>query len=259
MALLELESITKTFVEDGATTPVLHEISFAIEPGEFVAIMGPSGSGKSTLMNIIGLLDVATSGSYLFDGKNVENLSDNEQANVRKTKIGFVFQSFNLLPRQITLDNITLPMVYNNTTKLQRAKRGHDLLEEVGLVDRGFYRPGQLSGGEKQRVAIARALANKPSLILADEPTGNLDTANGKKIMELILKLNKAGNTIIMVTHDHNLASQAHRVIELLDGRVVADSATKTSTNQSKLSDKKPAKKPAKKPKKTKAKKKAKK
>lgn len=227
MALLTLDSISKYYGNGENKFHVLKDISFSIDSGEFIAVVGPSGSGKSTLMNIIGLLDQASVGSYEFDNKNVEKLSPNEQADLRKSKIGFVFQSFNLLNRHTVLDNITLPMIYNGVNKFDREKHGHDLLEKVGLTSRGLFRPNQLSGGQQQRVAIARALSNSPSLMLADEPTGNLDSKNGKKIMELIHDLNKQGNTIIIVTHDPKIAAQANRTIELVDGAIVSDKPAK--------------------------------
>ena len=223
MRLLELKSISKNYGSGNNSTPVLHDVSFKVERGDFIAIMGPSGSGKSTLMNIIGLLDVASHGSYLFEDTDTSKLGAKQQANLRKNKIGFIFQSFNLLSRQSAIENIMLPMVYKGNERFKREGRAHDLLEQVGLVDRGLFNPNQLSGGQKQRIAIARALANKPSLVLADEPTGNLDTDTGKKILHLLSELNKAGNTIIMVTHDKDIARHAKRIITLVDGKIVDD------------------------------------
>lgn len=227
MALLKLEKINKYYGEGSNKVHVLEDISFSVNSGEFMAIVGPSGSGKSTLMNIIGMLDQASTGTYEFDSSNIQDLTPNQQADVRKQKIGFIFQSFNLLNRHTVLDNITLPMIYNGVSKLDRERHGHDLLEKVDLTSRGLFRPNQLSGGQQQRVAIARALSNNPSIILADEPTGNLDSKTGKKIMELLHKLNKQGNTIIIVTHDPKIAEQANRTIELVDGKIAKETANK--------------------------------
>ena len=223
MRLLEINSISKNYGNGANSTPVLHDVSFNVEQGEFIAIMGPSGSGKSTLMNIIGLLDVASHGQYLIGDTDTKLLNSKEQADVRKNKIGFIFQSFNLLARQTALENIMLPMVYKGKDRFTREGKAHDLLEQVGLVDRGLFQPSQLSGGQKQRIAIARALANEPSLVLADEPTGNLDTGTGMKILNLLSDLNKSGNTIIMVTHNEKIARHASRIITLVDGKIISD------------------------------------
>ena len=222
LMLIHLKDLSKTYQDDGVKTPVLHSISFDIEKGDFVAIMGPSGSGKSTLMHIIGLLDRATNGIYELDGHNVSNLDDNELAHLRNKKIGFVFQSFNLLPRTTVLDNVKLPLVYSDDKKNlnERAKK---VLESVGLGHRLNYFTNQISGGEKQRVAIARALINEPALILADEPTGNLDSKSGVQIMEILQKLNHEGNTIILVTHETYTAEHAKRIIKIKDGNIISD------------------------------------
>ncbi|MBI3984297.1 ABC transporter ATP-binding protein [Candidatus Microgenomates bacterium] len=220
MSLIELKAINKTYGEGHAATPVLHDVNLAIAKGEFVAIMGPSGSGKSTLMNIIGLLDRASSGSYRFANREVETLKDGILAKLRRRSIGFIFQSFNLLPRLSAADNVALPMVYNRLPKLSRQKRVTQLLKLVGLSDRSTFRPTQLSGGEIQRVAIARALANKPSLILADEPTGNLDSTNGRNVMQILANLNQQGNTVVVITHDPAIAKFAKRIIHIKDGKI---------------------------------------
>ena len=194
-----------------------------IEKGEYVAIMGPSGSGKSTLMNLIGCLDTPTSGSYILNGKDVSQMSDNELAEIRNKEIGFVFQTFNLLPRTTALDNVALPMVYAGVSKKDRTERAIEVLNDVGLSDRMDHRPNQLSGGQRQRVAVGRALINKPSIILADEPTGNLDSKTGVEIMNLFENIHKAGNTIIVVTHEEEIASHADRIIRLRDGMIESD------------------------------------
>jgi putative ABC transport system ATP-binding protein len=220
MSLITLDKVTKSFGKGHAKTTVLKGVSLQIEAGEFVAIMGASGSGKSTLMNILGLLDRADSGSYELDGTNVHSLKDKHLAHLRRAKIGFVFQSFNLLGRLNVAANVQLPMIYQRLNRAQRKSRSQKLLKAVGLSQRAKYRPTQLSGGETQRVAIARALANSPSLILADEPTGNLDSVNGRKIMDLVSQLHKQGNTVILVTHDDKVAKRANRIITIKDGRV---------------------------------------
>lgn len=253
MRLLEINSISKNYGNGANSTPVLHDVSFNVEQGEFIAIMGPSGSGKSTLMNIIGLLDVASHGQYLIGDTDTKLLNSKEQADVRKNKIGFIFQSFNLLARQTALENIMLPMVYKGRDRFAREGKAHDLLEQVGLVDRGLFEPSQLSGGQKQRIAIARALANEPSLVLADEPTGNLDTDTGMKILNLLSDLNKFGNTIIMVTHNEKIARHASRIITLVDGKIISDNISEPEAKPQK--NKKPElESKSKKVKKTKAK-----
>ncbi|MDB3934851.1 ABC transporter ATP-binding protein, partial [Flavobacteriaceae bacterium] len=198
-------------------------IDLQIEKGEYVALMGPSGSGKSTLMNLLGCLDTPTAGSYLLSGHDVSNMSDDELAEIRNKEIGFVFQTFNLLPRTTALDNVALPMVYAGATKTQRTKRAQEVLTEVGLADRMDHRPNQLSGGQRQRVAVGRALVNKPSIILADEPTGNLDSKTSLEIMALFDAIHAQGNTVIVVTHEEEVAQHAHRVIRLRDGLVESD------------------------------------
>jgi len=220
--LVEIKDLKKEFKNEEVVTKVLHGLTFDIRKGEFISIMGPSGSGKSTLMHILGLLDRLTSGSFKLDGKDVTKLSDDELASLRNEKIGFVFQAFNLLPRTTVLDNVKLPLTYSKNTKNieERAKK---VLESVGLGHRLNYFTNQISGGEKQRVAIARALVNNPSVIFADEPTGNLDSKSGTQIMEILQELNEKGNTIILVTHETYTAEHAKRVIKIIDGLIVDD------------------------------------
>ena len=220
---IELREITKVYANGALRVPALHGISFVIERGEYVAIMGPSGSGKSTLMNLIGCLDSPTSGTYLLDGVDVSKLDDNALAAVRLRKMGFVFQGFNLLARTDALRNVALPLFYAGLPAQQRLALAQLALEQVGLGDRSRHQPSQLSGGEQQRVAIARALINDPAVLLADEPTGNLDSKTGEEIMALFSKLHGSGRTIIMVTHDEQIALNARRVIRLRDGLVVSD------------------------------------
>lgn len=226
MPLLEAKNIKKIYGMDGIETPALSGVSLSVEEGEFVAIMGHSGSGKSTLMHILGLLDRATRGSYSFDGKDVSKLNDTELALIRSEEIGFVFQSFNLLPRTSVLDNVKLPLAYSKKIK-NHDEAAKKVLDIVGLSHRLEHYSNQISGGEKQRVAIARALVNKPSVIFADEPTGNLDSKSGEQIMELLKKLNNEGNTIILVTHEHELAEYAKRIVQLKDGLIVSDKLIK--------------------------------
>ncbi len=221
MALIEVENLKRTFGED-VKTHALKEVSFKIKKGEFVAIMGPSGSGKSTLMHILGLLDRASGGKFLFEGKNVSRLDDNELAVLRNEQIGFVFQSFNLLQRTTVLDNVILPLIYSDK-KIKIKERAKEVLKSVGLDHRLHHFTNQISGGEKQRVAIARALVNKASVIFADEPTGNLDSKSGAQIMAILEKLNNEGNTIILVTHETYTAECAERIISLKDGVIVSD------------------------------------
>jgi len=220
--LIEVKDLKKEYQTDEVVTKVLHGLSFNIAKGEFVAIMGPSGSGKSTLMHILGLLDRATSGIYELEKENVNDLSDDELASLRNKKIGFVFQAFNLLPRTTVMDNVMLPLIYSENKDNHKA-RAKKILESVGLGHRLNYFTNQISGGEKQRVAIARALVNNPSVVFADEPTGNLDSKSGVQVMEILQKLNDAGNTIILVTHETYTAEHADRIIKIRDGLIFDD------------------------------------
>ena len=220
--ILSLRNINKSYDEGKMEVPVLFDISLDVEEGEYVAIMGPSGSGKSTLMNIIGCLDVATSGEYILDGENIEGKTDNEMSDIRNKTIGFVFQNFNLLPRETALENVALPMLYGGVPRSERLARAEEALKKVGLEDRMNFLPTQLSGGQKQRVAIARAIVNKPKLLLADEPTGALDTASGMQVMEIFKELNeKEGMTIVMITHEKEIADHAKRQMVIRDGRLL--------------------------------------
>jgi putative ABC transport system ATP-binding protein len=216
--VIEFRGIKKTYVLPKICIEVLKGISFNVEDGDFVAVMGPSGSGKSTLLNIIGCLDRPSSGEYLLDGVDVSVKADNELAEIRNRKIGFVFQSFNLLPRFPAWKNVELPLVYSNVQSGERRERALRILEEVGLGERSEHSPSELSGGEQQRVAIARALVNDPSIILADEPTGNLDSKSGEEIIRIIEGLNAGGTTVVMVTHERDIAARAKRIIRLRDG-----------------------------------------
>lgn len=221
--VIEMEALSKVYSTGKLTVTALDGINLSIAHGEYVAIMGPSGSGKSTMMNILGCLDVPTSGRYRLDGAPVDGLSDDELAAVRNRKIGFVFQSFNLLPRYNAVDNVALPLLYAGVPRAERRIRACKVLEQVGLGDRMNHLPGELSGGQRQRVAVARALVTHPSLILADEPTGNLDTATSIDIMRLFGAVHAAGNTVVLVTHEEDIARHAHRIIRLRDGRVESD------------------------------------
>ncbi|WP_298903200.1 ABC transporter ATP-binding protein [uncultured Psychroserpens sp.] len=221
--VIEIRDIIRDFQLGQETVHVLKGINLDIELGDYVAIMGPSGSGKSTLMNLLGCLDTPTAGSYVLNGNDVSQMSDDELAEIRNTEIGFVFQTFNLLPRTTALDNVALPMVYAGKSKSERTKRAEEVLTDVGLADRMDHKPNQLSGGQRQRVAVGRALVNKPSIILADEPTGNLDSKTGFEIMALFDEIHQAGNTVIMVTHEEDIAAHAKRVIRLRDGIVESD------------------------------------
>lgn len=227
MAVIELKNVSKVFGFGAATTVALDDVNFKIEKGEFVAVMGPSGSGKSTLLNIIGLLDRPTQGVYTLDAKNVSKLRTNRRAKVRRDNIGFIFQSFNLLPKLNALENVSLSLAYKGMGTVRRHKRASTILERVGLREKEYYLPRQLSGGQAQRVAIARALINRPSIVIADEPTGNLDSISSVQIMELLRDIHRGGNTIIMVTHNTELTAYADRVIYLRDGRIQYDKALK--------------------------------
>jgi putative ABC transport system ATP-binding protein len=223
MALIETNDLWKTYVMGTEEIHALRGVSVQIERGEYVAIMGPSGSGKSTLMNLIGCLDTPSKGSYLLNGKQVSQMNDDELARIRNEEIGFVFQTFNLLPRATALHNVELPLVYAGITSRERQQLARRALERVELADRMTHRPNQLSGGQRQRVAVARALVNNPSILLADEPTGNLDSKTGAEIMGLFHRLHEAGNTIVLVTHEAEVAAHAHRVIHIRDGQVEDD------------------------------------
>ena len=221
--MISIENLSKTYDSDTLSVSALREVNFQIKKGEFVAIMGPSGSGKSTLMNLLGCLDLPTSGKYRLEGINIGNLKPNQLAELRNRRIGFVFQSFNLLPRATALENTELPLLYgrvSNSTEIAM-----QALERVGLKHRAQHKPTELSGGEKQRVAIARALVNKPAIILADEPTGNLDSVTGEEIMSLFHELNDEDVTLILVTHETEIAQQAKRIIQMKDGRIIKDQA----------------------------------
>ena len=218
--ILQLDHIYKEYIQGKMSVPVLNDVSLSVEKGEYVAIMGPSGSGKTTLMNIIGCLDRPTSGSYMLDGDDVLEYKDKAMSSVRLNSIGFVFQSFHLLPRQSALDNVCLPLSYAGIPKKERRAMALHALERVGLSDRVDFKPTQLSGGQKQRVAIARAIVNNPKILLADEPTGALDTKSGRQVMDLFQSLNDEGVTVVMITHDPEIASFAHRTIHIRDGEV---------------------------------------
>ncbi len=218
--MLKLSHIYKDYQQEKLVVPVLKDVSFSVEQGEYTAIMGPSGSGKTTLMNIIGCLDLPTSGSYELAGEDVLSCTERQLADVRLNHIGFVFQGFHLMPRESALDNVALPLIYAGVKKAERLERAKKALERVGLADRMEFKPTQLSGGQKQRGAIARAMVNEPGLLLADEPTGALDSRSGGQVMELFSRLNEEGVTILMITHDREIASRAGRVIRMIDGEV---------------------------------------
>lgn len=218
--LLELQNIYKSYMNGKLEVPVLFDVNLQVERGEYLAVMGPSGSGKSTLMNIIGCLDIPTSGNYILEGEDVSGKTDDELCDIRNRKIGFVFQNFNLLPRESALENVALPLLYAGVSKNERMKRARAALEKVGLAERINYYPTQLSGGQKQRVAIARAMVGNPDILLADEPTGALDSASGKQVMEIFDRLNAEGVTIIMITHEKEIASFAKREMHIRDGRL---------------------------------------
>jgi putative ABC transport system ATP-binding protein len=221
--VIEVRNIIRDFKLGQEVVHVLKGIDLDIKKGDYIAFMGPSGSGKSTLMNLLGCLDTATAGSYKLNGTDVSSLSDDQLADIRNTEIGFVFQTFNLLPRTTALDNVALPMIYAGMSKKDRVARAKEVLTSVGLADRMDHQPSQLSGGQRQRVAVGRALVNNPSIILADEPTGNLDSKTGVEIMALFDKIHENGNTVIVVTHEEEIAEHAHRVIRLRDGVIESD------------------------------------
>ncbi|TBL76394.1 ABC transporter ATP-binding protein [Paenibacillus thalictri] len=223
--MIELKNIKKTYFRGSEELPILKDISLSVDIGEFVAIVGPSGSGKSTLMNTIGLLDVPTSGSYTLDGVVTQKMKDDQLAELRNQKIGFIFQQFNLLPRLTALENVELPMIYAGIGRKERRDRAMEMLTMLGMGTRGGHRPSELSGGQQQRVAIARALAIGPSLLLADEPTGALDSKTGREVLELMLQLNEAGNTIVLITHDLHIAEHAKRIVTIRDGMIISDVA----------------------------------
>jgi len=222
-SLIELAEVTKVFPMGDSAVRALAGVNFAIASGEYVGVMGPSGSGKTTLMDILGCLSRPSTGTYWFEGRGVDELDDRELAELRGGRIGFVFQTFNLLPRLTAVENVELPMLYRGVARNERRRRATELLARMGLEDRASHRPGELSGGQRQRVAIARALANRPSLILADEPTGNLDTVTGDSILDLIDELHRGGQTIVLVTHDQHVAERVERVVRLRDGLVESD------------------------------------
>ncbi|MBB3839774.1 putative ABC transport system ATP-binding protein [Runella defluvii] len=223
MKIIETSHIAKRYIMGTEIIDALKDVTISVSKGEYVAFMGPSGSGKSTLMNIIGCLDSPTSGKYILNSKDVSDMTENELAEVRNKEIGFVFQTFNLLPRMTSLENVALPLIYAGYTKAQRTERAMAALKSVGLEQRAGHRPNELSGGQRQRVAVARALVNDPSILLADEPTGNLDTRTSYEIMDLFDQLHSKGNTIVVVTHEDDIAKYAHRIIRLRDGLVETD------------------------------------
>ena len=225
-AQIEVDRLTKQYVVGGQRVVALDGVSLSVAAGSMVAIMGPSGSGKSTLMNLLGLLDTPTAGSYRIAGEEVAGLSDAARSRHRRERIGFIFQSFNLLPRKSALDNVAVPLMYAGVRRGERLRRARAILDQVGLSDRLSHRPTELSGGQQQRVAIARALVNEPALILADEPTGNLDSRTGREVLDLLRQLHASGRTLVIVTHDRAVAEHAERVITLVDGRVVSDELT---------------------------------
>lgn len=221
--IIETHEISKRYVMGSEVIEALKSVTINVKKGEYVAFMGPSGSGKSTLMNIVGCLDTPTSGSYILNGQDVSNMSENDLAEVRNKEIGFVFQTFNLLPRQTSLENVALPLIYAGYSKADRTEKAMQALRNVGLDHRASHRPNELSGGQRQRVAVARALVNDPSILLADEPTGNLDTKTSYEIMDLFDQIHSKGNTVIMVTHEEDIAEYAHRIVRLRDGLIETD------------------------------------
>ncbi len=224
--LIQIENLSKIYHLGGIKVHALDQVDLKIKRNEYLAVMGPSGSGKSTLMNIIGCLDVLSEGSYILNGNNVSSLDGDQLAEIRNKEIGFIFQTFNLLPRANALHNVELPLIYNGTNRIERKKKADEALRKVGLADRADHRPNELSGGQRQRVAIARALINNPSIVLADEPTGNLDSKTGAEIMNILDNLHRSGNTIILVTHEEEIARRSKRIIRLLDGRIISDEQT---------------------------------
>ncbi len=228
--VIELKNIIKNYYVGTVVVRALRGVSLEIKRNEYVAIMGPSGSGKSTMMNILGCLDTPTSGLYMLNGQDVSHMNDNQLAEIRNKEIGFVFQTFNLLPRYTALENVMLPMIYSGVPKHDRIERATEVLNEVGLGDRLDHRPNELSGGQRQRVAIARAMVNKPSIILADEPTGNLDSKTSLDIMRLLDEIKNLGNTVILVTHEESIAKHAERIIRLMDGMIETDMVNENRT-----------------------------
>ncbi|GMK38227.1 peptide ABC transporter ATP-binding protein [Paenibacillus sp. CCS19] len=228
--LIEIEKLVKTYRMGQETVQVLRDVDLIVRRGEFLAIVGPSGSGKSTMMNIIGCLDIASSGSYKLDGVEVKGLSDNKLANIRNHKIGFIFQGFQLLPKLTAIENVELPLVYRGMSNKERRKKATEALRKVGLEDRMFHRPSELSGGQQQRVAIARALAGEPPMLLADEPTGALDTRTGQEVLALMEQLHQQGHTIVLITHDMEVAARAERVVRMKDGVLTEEHAERRET-----------------------------
>ncbi len=236
--IIRLENISRHFKVGSEIVRALRSISLSINRNEFVALMGPSGSGKSTLMNLLGCLDTPTDGKYFLNGNDVSKFNDNHLAEIRNKEIGFIFQTFNLLPRSTALENVMIPQIYAGVNKINRSARAKEVLEDVKLSDRILHKPNELSGGQRQRVAIARALVNHPSIILADEPTGNLDSKTSLEILGLLEDIHKAGNTIIVVTHEEDIAQRAHRIIRLIDGMVESDEINKDIASMPEYSQK---------------------